>query len=298
MKNVLKNFKEYSLYFGIFFMTLGLTSCSDDDDGTIDPPEPEPTGTITASDQTLSGNTLIIEDVTVGQDSWVVVRNTDNQEMVSDPVFVEGNSTEEDMRIQLNDQANLTGDADGDDFDVVLYADHTTQGTRGTFDEDVDQPITGSSRTVTTTAPSIFVDDDQMVTEEGDVTFSSVNTGATGGYIGLYGANEDGTINEDQLVGISQFIQPGQTENVTVRFNEGFDYQAGQTFYPRLFTDNPGDQQFTFETSDGTEDLPETFGFDPDTGQERFVGNTANTATPGGFTVGNTGTGTGTGTGN
>lgn len=296
MKSSVNNLSKYFMYFVFTLSALSLTSCSSDDDGDVIT-EPDPTGTLTVADQTLSGNMLILEDVTVGQDSWVIVRNSNDQQMAADPVLVRDNEDGE-VRIQLNENANLTGDTDGDDFDVSLFADNPNQGTMGTFDEGIDQPIRDANnanvtQTVNTTAPSIFADDNQTVTDEGDVTFRNVNTGSTGGFIGLFGQNPDGTPNFDEMVGRSDFIAPGAQTNITARFNEGFNFQAGQTFYPRLFTDNPADEQFTFTSSGGVEDVPETFGFDTTTGEARFVGNSANTATPGGFTVGNTGTGTG-----
>lgn len=301
MKNVLKDFKEYPLYFGMFFLTLGFTSCSDDDDGVIDEPENQTTGTITASDQTLSGNTLMVDQVTVGQDSWLIARNTGENEIVSDTAFVE-QGTAENVEIALHNTATLEGDEDGDDFDVSLYADNPNEGVQGTYDAGIDEPVTDDMNvdvreTVTATAPSIFAEDNQMVTEQGDVTFSSVNTGSTGGYVGLYGQNDDGSINEDEMIGQSEFIQPGASEDITARFNQNYEFTEGDVVYPRLFTDNPDDQTFTYNTSDGTEDLPETYGYDATTGTDRFVGNSANTTTSGAFTVGNSGVGTGTGTG-
>src|SRR5690606_2620697 len=184
------NFSQYFLYFGLSLFTLGFAGCSDDDD-LEDVIDERATGSITVQNQTLSGNTLILEDVTVGQDSWIIVRNSSNQEMAADPFLIRDNEDGE-VRIPLNDNANLTGNVDGDDFNVSLYADNQNQGTRGTYDEGIDQPITGANnapvtQSVNTTAPSVFADDDQMVTEEGDITFSNVNTGATGGFIGLYG---------------------------------------------------------------------------------------------------------------
>ncbi|MDT0689422.1 hypothetical protein RM549_06475 [Salegentibacter sp. F188] len=298
MKSMM-NFEKYSKYFFILALSVGMASCDNDDDVTDPDPMPDATGTITASDQTLSGNTLVIEDVTVGQDSWVVVRNTDDQTMAAEPYLIEDDEDGE-VRIELNEDANLTGDADGDDFDVSLYSDNPTEGTPGTYDESIDDPIMDANdadvtQTVNTTAPSIYADDDQMVTEEGDVMFSNVNTGSTGGYIGLYGENEDGTPNYEEQVGVSEYIQPGASENVTARFNEGYGYETGQTYYPRLYTDNPADQSYTYYTSDGAEDIPETYGYDPTLGTGRFVRNSGTTATPGGFTVGNTGVGTGPG---
>lgn len=288
MRSLSNDFTKYLMYFVLSFFAVGLTSCSNDDDVDDVTPDNNFTGTITASDQTLSGNTLIIEDVTVGQDSWVIVRNADDQTMAADPYLIRDNEDGE-VRIELNDSANLTGNVDGDDFIVSLYSDNPNQGTMGTYDEGVDQPIRDANnadvtQTVNTTAPSLMADDDQMVSETGDVTFTNVNTGSTGGWIALYGENEDGTINEDEMIGVSEYIAAGPNENVTARFNEGYQYQEGQNIYPRLFVDDPNDMEFTYTSSEGTEDLPETYGYDPTTQQANPVWNSSET---GSFTLGN-----------
>ncbi|MDT0650681.1 DUF7282 domain-containing protein [Autumnicola edwardsiae] len=293
MKSMM-NFEKYAKYFFAFTLFVGLASCDDDDDLNDTELFPDATGTISASDQTLSGNTLILEDVTVGQDTWVVVTNSDDQQMAAEPYLIEDDEDGE-VRIELNEDANLTGNAEGDDFDVSLYADNPNEGTMGMYDEGIDDPVRDNmdmevTQTVNTTAPGILGDDDQMVTDEGDVAFNNVNTGPTGGYVGLYGTNEDGTPNYDEMIGMSDYIQPGEQTNVTARFNEGYNYTTGETYYPRLYLDDPADQQFTYTASGGTEDMAEIYGYDSTTGTGSFVGNTANTTTPGGFTVGNTGT--------
>lgn len=307
MKNIIKNFQNYSVYLGILFLSLSLSSCSNDDDaGEIDQWE-EATATLEVGDQTISQNTVIIDRVTVAQDSWLVVRNVGSEnsaEIVSDPVFLtEG--THENVEVTLNEEANLTGDEAGDELVVMIHIDDPNAGNQGEFDYNgqngADMPITDDSGTIirgeiTATAPSLYADDDQTVTENDEVTFTSVNTGATGGYVGLYGQNEDGTINENELIGVSDYIEPGENENVTAQFFEDYDYRAGETIYPRLFTDNPTDQNFTYESSDRTEDLPETYGYDPGTGEGRYVVNAAPTVTPGAFTINNSRAGTDTST--
>lgn len=288
MKNVVNNFgknlKNYSVYLGIFFMTLGLTSCSNDDDGVTPDPDPEPTGTITANNQTLSQNTLILDNVTVGQDSWLVVRNAGEDDMVADPVFVEEGSNQN-VEIQLNTDANLTGDAEGDDFDVFLFADNQNQGTQGSFDVGTDAPITDASgarvsQTVNLTAPSLFADDNQTMTDNREVTFNSV-TSANDGWITLFGQDDEGNMDESTIIGTG-FVEAGTHENFTVQFNDDYNHVSGNTIFSRLNMDDPADQEFTF-VEGGDEDLPETFGFDTTTGDARFVGNTSTTT--GGFVV-------------
>lgn len=293
MRTLSNNFTKYLMYFVLSIFAVGFTSCNNDDDiddVTIDP-DPDPTGSITVQDQYISGNTLILQNVTVGQDSWVVVRNADEDEMVGDPVWVEEGSNQ-DVRVELDDMANLDGDEDGDDFDVYLYSDNVSAGTLGTYDEGIDEPImdgTGMevSERVNARAPGIMADDNQMVTEDGQVMFSSVNTGPTGGFIGLYGEDEEGNIDEDNMIGYSDYIAAGANENIMATFNEDYMYQANQNVYPRLFVDDPADETFTYTESEGTEDLPDTYGYDTTTGAANPVWNSSET---GSFTIGNSAT--------
>lgn len=391
MKNVMinlgNNFKTYSVYFGIFFMALGLTSCSDDDDGVITPPE-VPMGSISASDQTVTGdslmvdnvqaetdawlvvrrsdetgesladpvfiaentntsiivnlfgtwsdgvteggetvmlllyrddgdgtyesgednvlltnelgnatetivitppadpassepltvsnqtltqNTLILDNVNVEQDSWIIVNNAGQQNMVADPFFVQAGS-HQNVRIPLTDQANLMGDADGDDFDISIFEDNPDQGVQGEFDADVDTtPVTDDTgaevgATVNVTSPTFTITDQDVV--DNTVTFDEV-TGASDSWITIYNENQEGTIDETDIVGRA-FVGAGTTDPVTVTFDDDFTYTPGQNIFPRLHVDDPADQEFTFET-DNTTDVAELYGFDA-AGQPMFVG--------------------------
>lgn len=307
MKRLNAIFPNYLLYFALTFFAVGVTSCSNDDDVDDIITEPDPTGSITLGDQTLSGNTLIIENVTVGQDSWLVVRNAGegtSTDYIADPMFLEAGSYD-DVEIELNENANLTGDEAGDDIEVSLHVDDQNRGTPGTFDYDgqsgIDAPITSTTgeavmENVNVRAPGLNIDDDQVVTENNEVTFNSVNL-ARDGWIVLYASNEDGTIDLTEIVG-SRFVEAGEYTDLTVAFDDPDADFSGQTIHVRLHNDDPADQQFTFGSSGETEDLPEVYGFNTTTGEPQFVTNSAVTNTFGAFTVAErTGTGSGTGTG-
>ncbi|HSI70935.1 MAG TPA: hypothetical protein VK941_11925 [Gillisia sp.] len=289
MRTLSNNYTKYLMYFVFSIFAVGFTSCSNDDDidDVIIDPDPDPSGSITVNDQTISGNTLIVQSVTVGQDSWLVVRNAGAETeagIVSQAVRVtEG--THSNVELPLLNTATLTGEEAGDDLVVMLHVD---AGTSGTFEYDTatgpDAPIENAAgnpvaETVTVMGPGLWAEDNQVVTENNEVTFSNVNTGANG-WIALYGENEDGTINEDVILG-SQYIEAGEHENFTVAFTDpDFDY-SGYTIYPRLHHEDPVDGEFTF-TTDGTEDLPETYRFDTTTGEGSYVWNTSTT---GAFTI-------------
>lgn len=290
MKSLSNDLARYFLYFAFSFMAVGLASCSSDDD--VRPPvtTPDPTGSITAGDHTLSGNRIVVESVTVGQDSWLVARRAGSETepgIVSEAVFLE-QGTHTNVELPLLNTANLSGD---DDFVLMLHVDDQTLGTRGTFDYDgtsgIDNPIRTAaganvSQTINVTGPSLSAADNQMVTEDNEVTFENVHVGRDG-WIVLYGQNEDGTMNEEDVIG-SAFVEAGSYEDYLVAFNEGYVHQPGSTVFPRLHLDDPADGVFSY-TIGGTEDLPETYGWDATTGTGMHVQNTSTTNTTGGFTL-------------
>jgi len=284
MKNVRNMHSRILFYLSMVVLMGGFTGCSNDDD--VGDVTPQPTATLTVQDQNISQNRVIIQNITVGQDSWIMVRNSGQlnaTDIVSDPVFIEA-GTHTNVPVPLTNTANLAGDAAGDELVVMVHAD---TGTRGTYDYNeqsgTNSPIRNSSganiaETITVRGSSLSAADNQAVTANNEVTFSSVNM-VNNGWIALYGQNEDGTVNEDDLIGI-QYVEAGEHENFLVPFNEGYEFQAGSTVYPRVYMDDPNDQEFTF-VDGGDEDLPDTYGFDA-AGQGRFIGNTSTT---GGFTL-------------
>lgn len=404
MKNVGKTIKDYSLYLGVFFLALGFTSCSDDDDGDV--LEPDPTGSITVEDQTVTNNTITVSNVQADEDAWLVVRRgTQTGEQLADPVYItegtrsdvnitldqdvalvdgetlvlvlheddgdsifdeitdipftddDGNVSEtftvslddtgepgEDAAVQyyvgdqtisqntihidsirveedswlvarnagsedapevvsdtvqlmaglnenvvltLNQDANLSGTEEGDDVTLMVHQD---DGVEGEYEYDgesgVDEPITDAesgeaiSQTVNVTAPNLSAEDEQVVTENNEVTFTSVNA-AQDSWIVLYIEDDNGDIDYDNPVGATR-VEAGTQEEVTVPFNDTYTPTAGDTIYPRLHVDSPNDEEFTY-TVGGTDDLPETYGFDETTGEGVQVDNSATET--GGFTI-------------
>ena len=284
MKKMKNLHPKILFYLSMVILIGGFTACSDDDD--VGDVTPQPTATLTVQDQSISQNRVIIQNITVGQDSWIVIRNSGQQnaaDIVSEPVFIEA-GTHTNVEVPLTGTANLQGNATGDELVIMVHAD---TGTRGTYDYNAqsgtDSPIRNSSganiaETITVRGSSLNAADDQVVTDNNEVTFTSVNM-VNNGWIALYGDNEDGSINEDDLIGI-QYVEAGEHDNFLVPFNEGYEFQAGSNVYPRIYMDDPADQNFTF-VEGGDEDLPETYGFD-DAGEARFIGNTSTT---GGFTL-------------
>lgn len=138
MKNVIESLTRHPLYLLAFCLVFTLGSCEDDDDGLV---QEEPTGFVEVPDEEiLVGDTLTVQSVTVGQDSWLVAVNTGDENttnFISDPVMVE-NGTTEDVQVVLEDNAI---DQDGQEISLILFADNPTEGNLGEWDE-TDEPIT------------------------------------------------------------------------------------------------------------------------------------------------------------
>ncbi|MDT0643640.1 EF-hand domain-containing protein [Zunongwangia sp. F363] len=178
------NVETYTKYFLILFLSLGIVSCDDDDD-VIDDDE-DYTGSITAMDQTISqtDNTIMVQSVTVGQNSWLVAvnsgdENTDN--FIVDPVMIE-EGTESDIMLTFNEDANLM---EGDNEIVLkLYAE-SDDGILGEWDID-DEPITDTSGL--------------LASETITVTMEAMETSA----FNDYDTNGDGYLDADEVAGTYQ----------------------------------------------------------------------------------------------
>lgn len=259
MNYLSKDFQKYIMFFALSFFALGLTSCSDDDD--LDDIVDEPTGAITVQDQTLTQNILVVERVIVSHDTWLVVKtvNDDNtvDEMIADPVFLTA-GTHEDVIVQLdNTNAPDVDLEDGDTLAVLLHADNGD----AQFNENLDTPILDNAGNqvmefVEISSPSITVADQNLV--DNTITLENVNL-QRDGWIVVHSADATGNINEDDIIART-FVTAGSHDNVVVELDEDHNLTSGSDFFVRLHTDDPADQEFTFET-DTTTDVAETFGF-------------------------------------
>lgn len=275
MKRIRRTLEQYWKYAFVLILSVGIIGCSDDDDGDEITTPDEPTGTITAMDQTISQNTIIVQNVTVEQDSWLVARNAGEEEMagiISEPVFIE-TGTGSNIEVVLNNSAVLTGDGE-DEITLMLHVDDDTDGTQGEFDYDttdgVDAIITDDQgaavrETITVTSPSVETDDTEAVTDN-SITINSADL-PNGGWIVLYNEDEQGN-RSDEIIGY-QYVPAGNTEPVTISFDDDFTYTPGQNIYATVHLDDPADEVFDYE-NDPNSDIPDYFGYD-DAGEPVWI---------------------------
>ncbi|MDT0645736.1 hypothetical protein RM545_03455 [Zunongwangia sp. F260] len=178
MKSMM-NFEKYSKYFFALVLMVGLASCDEDDD--VIEPIPDPTGSIIANDQTLTNNMIMVQSVTVGQDSWLVALHADEEDtnnFITDPEMIEGDDiTTSDIMLVLNEDANLM--MGENEIVLKLYADDE-DGILGEWDID-DDPITDDTGALAT----------EMIT----VTMEDTETSA----FADFDTNADGNIDEDEF---------------------------------------------------------------------------------------------------
>lgn len=173
MKNV-SNLKTFWFFCAMLTLSFGFMACSDDDDdGTVDL---EPTGVITVADDehTLSNNTITIQNVTVGQDSWlaaVMPGDEDTDDFIADPVMISEGSHD---GVQLIfDENAITDDGNGQQVVLKLYADNPDEGIFGEWDP-FDEPIFDDNDVLETETITVFAED------SGTATFADFDSNDNG----------------------------------------------------------------------------------------------------------------------
>lgn len=136
------------LSLGLLSMTLAFTSCDDDNGG--DPVIEEPTGSLNVGNQFVAetNNMLVVEQVTLSQDGWVVVHRDNGSnapvvpDIISEPTYLEA-GTHSDVMVEFKEGEEVAPD---EQLWVML---HTDTGQEEVYEfaggDTPDQPITNSS---------------------------------------------------------------------------------------------------------------------------------------------------------
>ena len=240
---------------GIAASSLIFTACNNEDDEMIEPEMP--TGMLTVSDQSISQNTIIVSNVNLDQDGWIVVHASEQggpvvPDIISEPVLVEAGESSE-IEVTLNDFSSLS---DGASVWVML---HTDDGEAGTYEFDgsngLDAPITTEEgeivmSEITLSAPSVTVSN--QVVNENMVIMDEVNA-AVDGWIVIH--EDDGEGNPGPVIG-QTFVEAGSNSNVMIDLGDA-TFSGGEMLFPMLHIESPADGEYGFpDNGDG----PEIFG--------------------------------------
>lgn len=221
----------------------------------------ELTGSFEAADQTISQNTILVQEVTMNNDGWVVIHKDNGNggpmvpDIISVPKYVEAGSTA-DVKVQLTNTASIT---DGETLWVML---HTDNGVEGTYEfngsNGLDGPILNDNGEVVTapiviTAPSIIANDQPVTNNQ--VTIAEVHA-ATNGWIVVHNQTSAGDIELPEIVG-KAYVEAGSNFDVVIDLDSEVTYTSGQLLFPMLHIDEAPVEEYNFPGVD----VPEVFGF-------------------------------------
>ncbi|WP_296618381.1 hypothetical protein [Marivirga sp.] len=244
-----------STLLGIAASSLLFTACNNDEEEMMEPEMP--TGMLTVSDQTISQNTIIVSNVNLDQDGWIVVHASEQggpvvPDIISEPVLVEAGEANN-VEVTLNDFASLS---DGASVWVML---HNDDGEAGVYEFDgangLDAPITTEAgdivmSEITLSAPSVTVSN--QVVSENKVVMEEVNA-AVDGWIVIHEDNGEG--NPGPVLG-QTFVEAGSNSNVMIDLGNA-TFAGGEMLFPMLHVESPADGEYGFpDNGDG----PEVFG--------------------------------------
>lgn len=256
-------FQKNYLFILFLSVTLGFTSCSDDDD--IDPII-EPTGSLVVEDQMLQNNMLTINNVMMSDNGWVVIHRDNGSggpmvpEIISVPKMVEAGESM-DIMVQLKEGEAV------DDGETLWAMLHTDDGIIGTYEfngtNGLDAPIMDANDNIETTSFEVSVAPmGTLMVEDQVMTNNVVNVAAVSfdrsGYVVIHASNEagDGPM-VPQIISEPVYLEAGDYMNVEVPLIESANVDAGDTVWVMLHTDTGTEEMYEFNGENGL-DMPIT----------------------------------------
>lgn len=124
-------------------LTAGLTSCSKDDDDDELPQMEDPTGSFNLPAEPLNDGMVVVKNLTMSHDGWIVVRRDNGNEepdfshIISQPEYVEA-GTHSEVLIELKDGINLL---QGERLWVNLHNDNGDQEFTYDGSNNIDMPL-------------------------------------------------------------------------------------------------------------------------------------------------------------
>lgn len=265
--NYLNRFFSVAVVIGL---AAGFTACDKEEDNG-DMPMPE--AKLTVNDQTVSQNTVIVKEVDVPSDGFIVIHRDagggpEVPGIISEPIMV-SEGTSMDIMVPILETESLT---DGETLWVMLHED---TGTPGQYEFDgqngFDPPfmMNGGGMVMTSieiTAPSITVMNQAVMNNT--ITIPEVNAAADG-WLVVHNDDGSGGIVLPGIIG-KTMVQKGINTNVVVALDPMNTYTPGQSLFPMLHLDNGVIGEYEFDGV-GMFDGPEIFSNDAFPGNVIFT---------------------------
>ncbi|WP_081212249.1 DUF7282 domain-containing protein [Salegentibacter sediminis] len=253
-------FRKEILLVLMLAVLVGFTSCSDDDDELS--PIVVPTGSFRLPDQPLDGEIVMVEDLSVSKDGWIVVRkdNGDNEplmtEIISMPEYVKAGDYEE-FSIRLKNKTELV---EGERLWVNLHVDDGDMIFEYSASNLADVPVLTSSGSMV--AHSFIVDlpdptgsvlaEDQELEQNRKLNISAV-VNSHPGWVVIY-SDAAGAPDLNSRLSVPRYIEPDTYTDLKLDLEENTEIEGNELLWVVLHTDD-GDKIFEF-TPDEELDLP------------------------------------------
>ncbi|WP_375580768.1 hypothetical protein ABWH96_07050 [Marivirga tractuosa] len=209
-----------------------------------------PSGSITAEDQIVQGNTITVAELTVNATAWVVVHASNEAgdgsqvpDIISTPVQLE-EGTNTDVEIEINSDNPLNG---GDEIYIMI---HTENGIIGEYEFDgangFDGPIT--TQAITIEAPAGEFTASNQTVSQNKVIVESISVSQPS-WVVVHRDNGEGSFVAPDIISEPVSLEAGTTENVEISFTE--ELADGETLWIMLHNDNGTVGSYEFDGANG-----------------------------------------------
>lgn len=237
--------------------TFTFTSCSTDDE--IPVPDINRTGSLTIEDQTLRDERLILTNINVSQQSYLVLRKGGaDGEIIATPRLIRKGETTN-ISIRLNSGVELN---DGDTVTAILHND-TNQLGRFEFDGEsgIDDPITSDSGEVVmeTFTVSVMADPTGSLTVEDQALVNNMLTVESitldrSGYVVVHADTAETGANfpvVPEIISEPVYLEAGTHSNVQIMIEESAEVMADDVLWVMLHTDTGNVEVYEFDGQNG-----------------------------------------------
>lgn len=225
--------KREEIFLMIFLATAALfTGCSGDDDET--PAIVDPSGSLLIRDQPVIQGKVIIADVDVSHDSWVIIYRSNAGAQGTEILGHMGidAGSHEDVTVQLDNNANVTV---GETLWAALHVDSNENGVLdwdGTMGADVairSGTAIVSEAFVAKMGNTLTVEDQPVI--DNSITISMINLTKTG-YVSIH-KDTNGTPGD--RIATSELLEVGDHLNLDITFEEFGEVNVGDVLWISLW---------------------------------------------------------------
>ena len=217
--------KKILLGAGLFFLLVGINSCSEDDDES----EPLIQQILIEDHQYISGNTVMVRKIVVNQVSFLTAVKVDVEnsiDFIASPMLLTAGTH---MNVELTFYENaIKNGGNGQKVTLKLYADNQQEGIKGVWDS-TDEPIMNLLQGMLKKTVTVYSEYDPFayydINNDGTLDFSEASQTYPNNFSGLWDANNDNFLDPEEF-SYTTFINTDVNIDLTIsteEWDEGYN---------------------------------------------------------------------------